>query len=466
MNWECKESISEFVGMMRAGILTASSTTTISQQQNATLQESAIKGPSWVSKFTVPPPKNDHVRTLLLRVIDELADGNAPRARPKSEAIDLQWTGYRKGVGSDTPQPSISEKEKYDRLMKDVLSPLVIFYIYGGAFLYVLLDDTFIPGTDTFPTTSMNTPGSYRKTVTRLAQMTGARCLTVRQRLAPQNPFPAALLDVFHAYMSLLSPPPGSPHDAVPASSIILAGDSSGGCLALALLQMLLTLKRQNLASKVEYHGRMVDIELPAGITLISAVGELTNSLPSYKLNVSTDVLPAAIPFIQPEFPTCKIWPSKPPRGNLYCDAPTLCHPLASPTASKDWIGSPPMFFASGQEMIVDGVKVIAQTAFSQGTTVVFQEYEAMPHIFLWSCAGSPQSRKCWHDWAGFCKAIEQGRTVASRAVLVKPKGLHEVGLNINKLTPLTVNDAYRMMREAAKKIRSFSGHQMGISML
>ena len=268
----------------------------------------------------------------------------------------------------------------------------------------------------------MKGPASYTRIVTRLAQMTGGRCLTVRQRLAPQNPFPAALLDIFHAYMSLLAPPPGTLHEAVPATSIILAGDSSGACLALALLQLLLTLRRQNLASNVEYHGRKVDIELPASLTLISAVGELTNSLPSYKTNASADVFPNKVPCIEPGFPTCKIWPSKPARESIYCDAPTLWHPLASPTASKDWTGSPPMWFASGQEMIIDAVRVIAQTAFNQGTTVVFQEYEAMPHIFLWRCPGSPQSEKCWSDWATFGKAIGEGKTVASRAVLVNQR--------------------------------------------
>lgn len=312
----------------------------------------------------------------------------------------------------------------------------------------------------------MNSPASYTRIVTRLAQMTGGRCLTVRQRLAPQNPFPAALLDIFHAYMSLLAPPPGSPHEAVPASSIILAGDSSGACLALALLQVLLILRRQNLASNVDHYGRRVDIELPAGLTLISAVGELTNSLPSYKRNASADVFPNTLPYIQPEFPPCENWPSKPPRGNLYCEAPTLCHPLASPVASKDWTGSPPMFFASGQEMIVDAVKVIAQTAFNQGTTVVFQEYEAMPHIFMWTCAGSPQSEKCWKDWADFCKAIHRGKTVASRAVLVEPEGLHERELELSKLTPLTVEDARRMMKEAVKGVKSFTGPKKGYAML
>lgn len=134
MDWESEEAISGFVAEMRAGVLAISSTTTISQQQNATLKQPTVKGPSWVSKCTVSPPKEDRVRTLLLRVIDKLGDGNGPDAQPQSEAIDLQWTGYRKGVGRDTPEPFISEKEKYARLMEDVSSPLVILFIYGGAF--------------------------------------------------------------------------------------------------------------------------------------------------------------------------------------------------------------------------------------------------------------------------------------------------------------------------------------------
>lgn len=151
MNWGSKESISELVEKMRAALFAISSTMTISQQQNGTLKEPAIKGPSWVSKFTVPPPKEDCVRMLLLKVIDVLADGNEPLTRPQSEALDLQWTGYRINVGRETPEPLLSEKEKYSRLMKDISSPLVIMFIYGGAFLYVTFADIFIPGADIFP---------------------------------------------------------------------------------------------------------------------------------------------------------------------------------------------------------------------------------------------------------------------------------------------------------------------------
>lgn len=126
------------------------------------------------------------------------------------------------------------------------------------------------------------------------------------------------------------------------------------------------------------------------------------------------------------------------------------------------------MFFASGQEMMVDMVKVIAQTAFSQGTTGIFQEYEAeaMPHIFLWICAGSPQSEKWLYHCTDFCKAIRQGKVVAFRAVLGEAKGLHERELDVSRLTPFTADDVCSMMREAVKGIRSFSGSRKGNAML
>lgn len=73
----------------------------------------------------------------------------------------------------------------------------------------------------------MSDPVAYRSTTSKLAKGTGGRVLSVRYRLSPQHPFPAALLDAFVAYLSLLSPPPGSCHDAIPSRDIVLAGDSA-----------------------------------------------------------------------------------------------------------------------------------------------------------------------------------------------------------------------------------------------
>lgn len=290
--------------------------------------------------------------------------------------------------------------------------------------------------------------------------------MTVYQRLAPQNPFPSALLDVFHGYLSLLQPPPESPNKAVPASSIVLAGDSSGACLALALLQFLLSLRRKGI-SAIEFHERQVELALPAGLTLLSAVGELANSLPSYKSNAQSDVFPSDLPTtVLPGFPSCRIWPSRPPRGNIYCESEMLYHPLASPAASRDWTGAPPLWFASGQEQIVDGAKLIAKCAFNQGVEVAFQEYEGMPHTFMWRFHQSPQAQKCWHDWAAICKSLVKDHTIPSRAIFVQVEGLKEVDLDLPSLTQLTVDEARQMMRDASTRFEPFTGQKLAGALL
>ncbi|PYI08191.1 hypothetical protein BO78DRAFT_395808 [Aspergillus sclerotiicarbonarius CBS 121057] len=317
---------------LRADYLKYAETTPISASQASTLKDHPLKGPIWVAKFAVPKPIDDTSRDLLLALIDELNDKNVSYDHPDSQTLKLEWVGSRDNVGIDAPQPSLPERETFQKLNAETKRPLAILYIYGGTFV-------------------LNTPSSYHKTAGFLAKATGSKVLMVHQRLAPQNPFPAALLDVFQAYLTLLAPPPGSHHEAIPPSSIVVAGDSSGTCLALGLLQILLRLRRQG--KSIVFHGRTIEPNVPAGMTLVSPITELTNSLPSYERNMQTDLFPVPVeklPFLQPGFPTCSIWPTQPPRADLYCEAGMLAHPLVSPAASEDWSGSCPIWMASGQE--------------------------------------------------------------------------------------------------------------------
>lgn len=85
----------------------------------------------------------------------------------------------------------------------------------------------------------MNGPATRRATATKLAELTRGRCLIVQHRLAPQKPLPAAILDILVAYLSLLYPLPDLYHKPVPASHIVLAGDSSGAQAALSIIQVI-----------------------------------------------------------------------------------------------------------------------------------------------------------------------------------------------------------------------------------
>ncbi len=69
----------------------------------------------------------------------------------------------------------------------------------------------------------------YRHLVGAVAAAAQVPALVIDYRLAPEHPYPAALHDAMNAYLWLLD-------TGIDASKIIIAGDSSGGGLAMSLL--------------------------------------------------------------------------------------------------------------------------------------------------------------------------------------------------------------------------------------
>jgi monoterpene epsilon-lactone hydrolase len=87
---------------------------------------------------------------------------------------------------------------------------MVILYLHGGAYY-------------------MGSPATHRAVTTELANAARARVFALDYRLAPEHPFPAALDDARSAYQALIA-------RGITPGSIVLAGDSAGGGLALATL--------------------------------------------------------------------------------------------------------------------------------------------------------------------------------------------------------------------------------------
>ncbi|KAG9001387.1 hypothetical protein FRB94_004799 [Tulasnella sp. JGI-2019a] len=110
----------------------------------------------------------------------------------------------------------------------------------------------------------------------RHARKMSGRVFAINYRLAPQYPFPCALQDCLAAYLYLIRPPPGALHTPVDPALIIIAGDSHGGNLSLALLQVI----------------RDASLPQPAGGVLISPWCDLTHSFPSCYTNMASDVIP------------------------------------------------------------------------------------------------------------------------------------------------------------------------------
>jgi acetyl esterase/lipase len=184
---------------------------TITATQKMAAKAPKLKGKIWVSTYTCPPPPTGEtgLQDAIAKAIDGLRNPKVPQPTyemPDPAPIEGEWTGYRADATSDSRLPKVSQKELYAEMMKEVKSPVTILYFHGGA--YYMLD-----------------PATHRPTTKKLAKLTGGRVYSVRYRLAPQHPFPAALMDALMSYLALLYPPEGAFHEPVRPEHIVFAGD-------------------------------------------------------------------------------------------------------------------------------------------------------------------------------------------------------------------------------------------------
>ncbi|OOF99833.1 hypothetical protein ASPCADRAFT_126728 [Aspergillus carbonarius ITEM 5010] len=416
-------------------------TSPVGKQQKDSLRDPGIKGPMWVSKVTLPRPEDD-VQDAVIKAIEDLKVGGETYNIPGVVPVEAEWTGYRNGVGKNAPQPDLSEEAKYEELRKESKADMVILYLHGGA--YFLMD-----------------PCTHRPVVTQLSKRTGAPVLSVRYRLAPQNPFPAALIDALVAYLSLISPPPGSLHDPVPPNKIIFAGDSAGGNLCFVLLQTLLTLRR--VCPTVRFHGRDIPIELPAGVATSSPWCDVTRSMPSVIHNSVYDFLDP--PSQNPEIayrplavPEDDVWPVKPPRVDLYANANALLHPLVSPIAGRQelWTGAPPIFIAMGEEGLSDEGLILARKIHRVGVPVIVEQFEGMPHCFGMIMMGTPASHRYYDNTAQFCRDAVAGNLTADiptsgKVAYIGYKLRHTHEIPLEKAVPLTDEEINEILQKSAQ---------------
>lgn len=298
-------------------------------------------------------------------------------------------------------------------------------------------------------------PCTHREVTTKLAKITGGRCYSVRYRLAPQEPFPAALLDAFVSYLTLLSPPEGSLHTPVPANKIVFAGDSAGGGLALALIQTILTLKRSTPQPKIRFHGRDVPIDVPAGATLCSPFCDLTRTLPSSTNNAPFDYLPSphqdpSKPYEPYPFPEDTIWPTSPPRVDFYVDASASIHPLVSPVAGpvELWKDAPPIFLHVGQECLEDDGVFLARKIHEAGSTVILERYDGKPHCFGLVFFWDPAAKRCFRAWAEFCvDAVRQRVERKDHATLISCDASEEEEVDFEKLRDISDEEMQKILK-------------------
>lgn len=213
----------------------------------------------------------------------------------------------------------------------------VLLYLHGGAYVLGSCD-------------------SHRHLVSHIARTAGIAALLPEYRLAPEHPFPAALEDAVRAYSRLIE-------DGTPAESIVVAGDSAGGGLSMALL---LALRERGLPQ-------------PALGCLLSPWLDLSASGESMETRRDAD------PWFNPE--------DLPHVARFYCQDDELRSPLVSPVYARAG-GLCPIYIQVGDhEILLSDSERLAANVRAAGGTVELEVWPDMWHVFQAFVLVMPESR-------------------------------------------------------------------------
>lgn len=227
----------------------------------------------------------------------------------------------------------------------DYSGDVVLLYMHGGAYC----------------AGSLNT---HRAFLGRLALACGCKVINVDYRLAPENPFPAALDDVLAVYRYLIN--------KLSVHKIVLAGDSAGGGLALALAMRL----------------RDEKISPPAACVLMAPWVDLTCNNETFRTVGKKDVM-----LDQKRLQR---------NARMYVGKMDIKHPYISPVYG-DLSGLPPVLIQVGtHDMLLGEARLLAEGLQTAGNDITLEVWPEVIHG--WQSLGNlvPESRRAIRQIAGF----------------------------------------------------------------
>ena len=225
-----------------------------------------------------------------------------------------------------------------------------VFFLHGGGY-------------------SVGSLRNYANFTWRLGRAARARVLALDYRLAPEHPYPAALEDALAGYRWLLD-------QRADPKRILLAGDSAGGGLTLALLLKL----------------RDDKLPLPAGAVVMSPWTDLAVTGASLKTNAARDPM-----LVASEIPRL---------AKMYLDGADAHEAYASPLYA-DPHGLPPVLIqAGGDEVLRDDAVRMAEKMKAAGCDVELQVWPGMPHVFQLLAAVMPEAQGALAEIARFAGRV------------------------------------------------------------
>jgi acetyl esterase/lipase len=202
----------------------------------------------------------------------------------------------------------------------------VVLYFHGGVYV---LGDAFLAA----------------DLASQVGRRTDAKIISVDYRLAPEDPYPAAVDDALAAYGALLQ-------DGIAPSDIALAGESAGGGLAISTLV------------NARDHG----LPLPAAAFVMSPYVDLTLAGATMQIKRKVD------PLLGPEALRARV-----PDYTAGQDAGLG---LISPVFA-DLSGLPPLLIQAGtHEVLLDDAVRLARQAANADVEVTLDITPRVPHVF------------------------------------------------------------------------------------
>jgi epsilon-lactone hydrolase len=201
-----------------------------------------------------------------------------------------------------------------------------ILYLHGGGYV-------------------MGSINTHRSMVGEIARAAQAAALLLDYRLAPEDPFPAAVEDGVAAYRWLLD-------QGFKPQNVSISGDSAGGGLAMAIL----------------VSARDQDLPMPASAVPISPWSDMTCSNDSYKTRAEADpmVAPGGIHKM----------------AGRYLSGADAKHPYASPNLAS-LKGLPPLLIHVGRDEVLldDSIKLDAK-AKADDVRSTLEIWDDMIHVW------------------------------------------------------------------------------------
>ncbi len=265
-----------------------------------------------------------------LDAVIDLLTGREPLENPTVHDSRKRFEKLMRVVGGDTAASILTVD--VDGVPGELVSSgetssgRAVLYLHGGGYV-------------------IGSPNTHKELTRRLSVAADADALVIDYRLAPENPFPAAVEDAVSAYKWLIG-------QGCDPADIAIAGDSAGGGLTVAAL---VSLKEQG-------------VSLPACGVCISPWVDMEGLGESMTSRAALD------PMVQREGLVAM--------GESYLNGADPRTPLAAPLYA-DLSGLPPLLIQVGtSETLYDDATRLAEKAEAAGVETCFESWEEMTHVW------------------------------------------------------------------------------------